>query len=90
MNTTSTSKRGRPNAAASSSKAGRGGRTSAAASGSRKKAIQEEEDDVPDLEMTHADSIEKYEDVRDWEELVVSVETIERGKGNELLVYLTM
>ncbi|EIW68418.1 hypothetical protein TREMEDRAFT_69362 [Tremella mesenterica DSM 1558] len=67
-------------------------RTSKSANGSsRRKPISVDEDDVgPDWEETHVDAVDKYEDVRDWEELVSTVDTIERGEGGTLLVYMTM
>lgn len=56
------------------------------------KARQESVEDLPgpDWQSTHVDSFDKYEDVADWEDLVASVDTIEKGSNNELLVYLTM
>ena len=79
-----TAKRGRPSGAASSSRGGaRNGR-----GGIKRK--QEEDDIAEDYEETHVDSMDKYEDVRDWEDLVASVDTIERGKEDQLMVFMTM
>lgn len=41
-------------------------------------------------EDSHQDDLSKYLDVEDWEELVQSVDTIERGEDDTLLVYMTM
>ena len=42
-----------------------------------------------DWDKSHLDDVEKYKDVEDWEELVASVDTVERtDKG--LTVFLTM
>jgi len=52
---------------------------------------EEEEDDVgDDFVKTHVDSIDKYANVKNWEDLVAEVNTIERGPNNKLLVYMTM
>jgi hypothetical protein len=51
---------------------------------------EEEEDMGDDFVRTHVDSIDKYEDVKDWEKLVAEINTIERGSDNKLLVYMTM
>ena len=52
---------------------------------------EEEEDDVgDDFVKTHVDSIDKYANVKNWEDLVAEVNTIERGPDNKLLVYMTM
>ncbi|ORX38262.1 hypothetical protein BD324DRAFT_345905 [Kockovaella imperatae] len=78
-------KRGRSSAVAGcSSRAANGGRSS------QKRKQEEEEDFAEDYEETHVDSMNKYEDVRDWEDLVASVDTIERGREDVLMIYLTM
>ena len=94
--------------AASSSKPGRGAGTTSRRGGNaprtngttrgRRGAVteeDEEEEEGPDFGDTHVDSLEKYKDVGDWEELVQSIDTIERTAGdgdNEgmLMIYLTM
>ena len=51
----------------------------------------ESEDDLgPDFVTTHVDSVDKYAEIKDWEKLVMEVDTIERGSDNQLLVYMTM
>lgn len=51
----------------------------------------ESEDDLgPDFVKTHVDSVDKYAEIKDWEKLVMEVDTIERGSDNQLLVYMTM
>lgn len=39
---------------------------------------------------THVDAIDKYADVADWDDLVKTVDTIERTGEDRLIVYLTM
>lgn len=51
---------------------------------------EEEEDDTLEFSTTHVDSIEKYQDVKDWEDLVKQVDTVERSSDNKLIVYVTM
>ena len=51
---------------------------------------EEEEEDESLYVQTHVDAMDKYEDVKSWEDLVESVDTIERGNDGELKVYLTM
>lgn len=51
---------------------------------------EEEDDDAFEFSESHVDSIEKYKDIQDWEDLVKSVDTIERGSDKKLMVYLTM
>jgi hypothetical protein len=51
---------------------------------------EEEEDMGDDFVKTHVDSIDKYANVKNWEDLVAEVDTIERGPDNKLLVYMTM
>lgn len=64
---------------------------SAMKSNGKRKVEEEEAQPGPDFDSTHVDSDEKYKDVADWEELVKTVDTIERsGSGQELMVYLTM
>jgi hypothetical protein len=43
-----------------------------------------------DFVKTHVDSIDKYANVKNWEDLVAEVDTIERGPDDKLLVYMTM
>lgn len=50
-----------------------------------------EEDDTPGYNETHtADLLQKYMAVPDWEDLVASIDTIERGEDDTLIVYMTM
>jgi chromobox protein 1 len=51
---------------------------------------ESEEDVGDDFVKTHVDSVDKYADVKDWENLIMEVDTIERGSENQLLVYMTM
>lgn len=48
------------------------------------------DDSTVNFEDTHKDSSDKFMDVADWEPLVKSVDTVERGSNDELLIYLTM
>lgn len=60
---------------------------------SKRKPIKVEDDEQEEeigFDKTHIDSMDKYEDVSDWETLVESVDTIERGSDGLLKVYLTM
>jgi hypothetical protein len=42
------------------------------------------------IEDTHPDDLAKYIDVENWEDLVASVDTVERGPDDTLIVYMTM
>lgn len=42
------------------------------------------------FEQSHVDMMDRYEGFRDWEDLVESVDTIERASDGTLKVYLTM
>lgn len=44
---------------------------------------------TPDWDKTHADTVEKYKDVESWEDLVESVDTVERANEG-LTVFMTM
>ena len=87
-----TAKRGRGSFRGGVTRTTKNTRTSQAAAGaSKRKTIPiDDEDDAPEYEETYVDSMDKYQDVRDWEELVQSVDTIERGADNMLKVYMTM
>ena len=52
--------------------------------------IEIDEDDEHERFKLHLDSMDKYQDVMDWEALVGSVDAIELGKDGELKVVLTM
>ena len=64
------------------------------ANGSTKRKPIKMEDDEEEEEIgfdeTHIDSMDKYKDVSNWEKLIESVDTIERGSDGVLKVYLTM
>jgi hypothetical protein len=70
-------------------KRGRGrpptGRTSKAAA-----AAKEESPDEVYYADTHRDTVDKYKDIASWEDLVKTVDTVERNHHNELSVYITM
>jgi hypothetical protein len=90
-------KRGRPSNTASapprSGKASKTARQSTASNGRKARAAVEEDEEsvvVQDYFESHVDPMTKYEDVEDWEELVASVDSVERGSDGELMVYLTM
>lgn len=87
---TSTTKNGKRGGRAG--KAAGNGTASQAASGSKRKAARQEvvSDDEPGFDDSHVDSIEKYEDVQDWESLVEGIDTIERSHEGTLQVYMTM
>ncbi len=53
-------------------------------------AVEDDEDEEDGFELTHVDEVDKYADVISWEELVESVDTIERGNDGVLKVYFTM
>ena len=42
------------------------------------------------LELSHPDDLDKYMDIADWEDLVASIDTVERGSDDTLIVYVTM
>lgn len=50
----------------------------------------EDDDQGPDWQQSHVDSTDKYQDIKDWEDLVQSIDTIEKGSDSKLLVYMTM
>ena len=52
--------------------------------------VEDDDDDVIEYEKLHVDSMDKYQDVIDWEDLVGSIETIQRGDDGELKVFMTM
>ncbi|WWC90448.1 uncharacterized protein L201_005383 [Kwoniella dendrophila CBS 6074] len=52
--------------------------------------LEDDDDQFPEFELSHVDSTAKYEDVADWEDTVISVDTIERSSKDELVIYLTM
>jgi hypothetical protein len=84
-----------PRSAAASKKNKTGGRKSASfnGNGNGNEAIKAEDkvdDEGPDFATTHVDSMDKYMNVRDWEALVESVDTIERSADGELAVFMTM
>jgi len=58
--------------------------------GRQKRKTPIEEDDTPGYGETHTADLQKYMDVEDWEDLVASIDTIERGDDETLLVYITM
>jgi len=45
---------------------------------------------MPGYDETHDDDLAKYLKIEDWEDLVASVDTIERGQDETLIVYMTM
>jgi hypothetical protein len=57
---------------------------------SKRKSPVDDDDDIPGYDETHNDDLQKYLDVEDWEDLVASVDTIERGHDETLVVYMTM
>ncbi|WWC71311.1 uncharacterized protein I206_105265 [Kwoniella pini CBS 10737] len=93
--TSQSKKRGRTSAAASStpvpaSQKKAAARTNGSTRKSTKRQDDEDDEDFPTYEISHVDSTAKYEDVPDWEDTVMSVDTIERSSKNELTIYLTM
>ncbi|WOO78381.1 Chromo domain-containing protein 2 [Vanrija pseudolonga] len=85
-------KRGRPSAAdaASSPKPKKGRPESASNANTRADTASVSDDDVTDYHQTHIDSVEKYMDIPDWEDLVKSIDTVERTSDGQLMVFLTM
>ncbi|EKD02210.1 hypothetical protein A1Q2_03572 [Trichosporon asahii var. asahii CBS 8904] len=86
-------KRGRPSkassAAAPTPKKPRASRASQAAV--RQDSPPESEDETNiEYEQTYTDGIGRYDDVKDWEKVVESIDTVERNSENSLIVYLTM
>lgn len=73
---------------------GSGNGNGVGASGRKSKAAEadtdEEEADYVPYSESHVDPMTKYEDVEDWEELVASIDSVERGSENELMAYITM
>ncbi|WVW85331.1 hypothetical protein I302_107369 [Kwoniella bestiolae CBS 10118] len=90
-----TKKRGRPSAGGSStpvpaSQKAKSARTTNGTGKRRTEGGDDDDEEQPEFEISHVDSTEKYEDVPDWEDTVNSVDTIERGSKNDLVIYLTM
>lgn len=57
----------------------------------RQDSPPESEDDAAiEYEQTYTDGIGRYDDVKDWEKVVESIDTVERNSENSLIVYLTM
>lgn len=86
-------KRGRASAAVPPAQPKKSIKTDRRASANGRKAIaeaEEEEEPFTAFADSHVDPMTKYEDVGDWEDLVASVDSVERGSDNELVVYLTM
>ena len=87
-------KRARPSTSsqAAAGRAAKAPRVSAARRNGRaaKDASDDEDDGVPDFNKSHVGSSDKYQDVKDWEEIVQSIDTIEKGSDSKLMVYLTM
>jgi hypothetical protein len=52
--------------------------------------VEEVSDEEPGFDQSHVDSVEKYKDVADWENKVLSIDTVERGPDGVLQVYMTM
>jgi len=50
----------------------------------------DDDDEMPGYDETHDDDLNKYLDVQNWEGLVASVDTIERGQDETLIVYMAM
>ncbi len=48
------------------------------------------EDDNEVFAETHMDPMDAYKDLADWEDKVATIETIERGANNNLVVYMIM
>ncbi|ORY29693.1 hypothetical protein BCR39DRAFT_168420 [Naematelia encephala] len=94
-NSKQTAKRGRPSSTPQPSKSvktaktSNGGRRGRGSKSARQADDDEFDDDVPEFEATHVDSMDNYEDVRDWEELVKTVDTIEKTSDG-LVVYMTI
>lgn len=42
------------------------------------------------FQLSHVDPMDAYKDLADWEDKVASIETIERGANNNLVVYMVM
>ncbi|KAK4687303.1 hypothetical protein P7C73_g2814, partial [Tremellales sp. Uapishka_1] len=68
-----------------------------AGAGKRSAPIDVDEEELEDkgdptvtYETTHVDSMDKYEDVMDWEEVVTEIDSVERGPGDKLNVYMSM
>lgn len=84
--TSTTTKRKAPAAAPTSNKRKRG---SAAAS----QAVQEPEETFEEdheYSKSHVDQSTPYDNETNWEELVKSIETVERTEDGQLMAYMTM
>ncbi|WWC63577.1 uncharacterized protein I303_106181 [Kwoniella dejecticola CBS 10117] len=93
--TSQSKKRDRPSAGGSSTPVPTSQKKSAArTNGNSRKSVKqqddEDEEEFPTYEISHVDSTAKYEDVPDWEDTIISVDTIERSSRNELTIYMTM
>lgn len=53
-------------------------------------AQRESSEDIIYYSETHRDEMGKYHDVQNWEDLVASIDTVERTSEDGLVVYLTM
>lgn len=51
---------------------------------------ESEEEPIIEYETTYTDGIGRYDDVKNWEKVVESIDTVERTSDNSLIVYLTM
>lgn len=78
---------GRPARESTSKRNGRGAN---GADGSDDDEDAEEEPNYIPFESSHPDSLDKYMDVQDWEELVESVDTVERNEKGDLTAFVTM
>lgn len=43
-----------------------------------------------DIDRQYSGSLDKYNDLKSWENVVQSIETVEQGEGGQLIVYATM
>lgn len=65
--------------------------TPAKASKRSKRAVpQEDEPELGEYAKAHKASMDAYKDLEDWEDQIHSVETVERGANNNLMVYMIM
>lgn len=51
---------------------------------------ESEDEPAIEYEQTYTDGIGRYDDVKDWEKVVESIDTVERNSENSLIVYVTM
>ncbi|AAW44506.2 hypothetical protein CNG01300 [Cryptococcus deneoformans JEC21] len=77
----------------SSKQAAKKARTSTAANGIKASVDKGEGDEGAsddDIDRQYSGNLDKYNDLKNWENVVQNIETVEQGEGGQLIVYATM